>query len=383
MLPRTRSGAETNAGPSLALGGVVVMLLVVGVAIGLGFGPVMALAPSPDTEDGGWATVESIETAATDERTVQATITYRTGGPNGTAIDQFSVSPLPSGQVDAAGKWAYVPKSSLPPSLASANGNHSAGVQFLGPWALVGNLSSATERVRTADVTVVAPTAMDVDPSRKAHFLSTFVSPYQLHPNRATPATIAIAPNTLPSDGLTYGTTGYVTQHAFWDGKATSVWIHEYLHTQQTFATAPEMAWFREASATYFSARMLEAQYYEVGEPAVREWIAARDDFEEVVLANEATWGHSNADYYRGARLLYAVDAAIRAGSDGEHTLVDVFREMNAREDPVTIEAFVRMVESKSGDPQPWLRQAITEPGPMDAKVPPAGDVFTATETGG
>ena len=361
------------------------VLIVLGLSVGLaaimiGSGPLMALAPSPDPVEDRWAQVESVDTGPGNETTPTVTVTYRTGGsdpetpPSGT--HQFTVGDVDPGQVDASGDWAYLPKASLPPPLAAVDGNHSAGVVTVGPWVLVGNLSAATKAVRTGPVTVVAPTAMDVDPARKAHFLSLFVSPYQLHPVRAEPAIILIAPDTLPHDGVTYGTRSYITQHAFWDGDATSVWIHEYLHIQQRFETAPEMQWFREASATYLAARMLEEQYFEVEEEDVLAWIVARDDFVGTALGDESTWSRSNANYYRGARLLYAVDAAIRDGSGGEHTLVDVFRDMNRQKGPVTLDDFVHSVELHSGNAEPWLRPAITEPGPLDERVPAAGDVF-------
>ncbi|MFW5900840.1 MAG: hypothetical protein ACOCTH_03625 [Halodesulfurarchaeum sp.] len=340
----------------------------------------MALAPSPDPGKNRWAQVGSIDTGPGNETTTTVTITYRTGGsdpdapPSGT--HRFTVVDVDPGQVDAVGDWAYLPKSRLPPPLTEVDGNHSAGVVTVGPWALVGNVSAATKAGRTAPITVVAPAGMDVDPARKAHFLSTFVSPYELHQVRGEPATILVAPDALPHDGVTYGTRSYITQHAFWDGDATSVWIHEYLHTQQTFDTTPEMQWFREASATYLAARLLEEQYFEVEPADVRAWILARDRSSGAALADGSAWEHSNANYYRGARLLYAVDAAIREGSGGEHDLVDVFRALNAREEPVTIEDFVHIVEMHSGSAEPWLRQAITETGTFDGRVSDPEAVF-------
>lgn len=367
-------------GRRVGLGIFIVALALLLAAIVVGFGPVMALAPSPDPNSEQWAQIESIDADLVNETTTTVTVTYRIGGSDTESaqpgIQQFTVTGVDPGQVDEAGDWAYLPKSSLPPSLAMADGYHSAGVETVGPWVLVGNLSTATKVVRTTPVTVVAPAAMDVDPARKAHFLSLLVSPYQLHQGRAEPVTILIAPDALPYDGVTYGSKSYITQHAFWDGDATSVWIHEYLHSQQHFETAPEMEWFREASATYLAARILAEQYHEVEESDVRAWIVARDDSAGTALADESTWDRSNANYYQGARLLYAVDAAIRDGSGGSHSLVDVFRELNGHEDPVTLAEFVRVVESYSGESEPWLRPAITEAGPMDERAPDAGDVF-------
>ncbi|MFP4530919.1 MAG: hypothetical protein ACLFNC_06485 [Halodesulfurarchaeum sp.] len=374
--PRPNSPTRT----SRWLIAIVIVVSVFIVALVAGFGPLLSLAPSPVEHGEQWATVESIDAAPTNGTATTVTVSYRTGGFDPAATrsgtDRFSVTGVHPGLVNTAGDWAYLPKSSLPSPLAEVDGNHSAGVVTVGPWALVGNLSAATKAGRTAPITVVAPAGMDVDPSRKVYFLSTFVSPYELHQVRGEPATLLVAPDALPYDGVTYGTRSYITQHAFWDGDATSVWIHEYLHTQQTFETAPEMQWFREASATYLAARMLEEQYFEVEPADVRAWIRSRDRSSGAALADESAWGHSNANYYRGARLLYAVDAAIREGSDGEHTLVDVFREMNAHKGPVTIDEFVHLVESHSGTAEPWLRDAITGTGPLDGRVADPEAVF-------
>ncbi|MEF8772801.1 hypothetical protein [Halodesulfurarchaeum sp.] len=376
----TNSQTDVITGTSVGLGICIVALILLLAAIVVGFGPVMALAPSPDPNSEHWVQIESIDADPANETATTVTLTYRIGGsdtgsaPPGT--HQYAVTGVDPIHVDAAGDWAYLSKSSLPSSLVMAAGNHSAGVEAVGPWVLVGNLSTATEVVRTAPVTVGAPAAMDVDPARKAHFLSLLVSPYQLHQDRAEPATILIAPDALPYDGVTYGTRSYITQHAFWDGDATSVWIHEYLHSQQRFETAPEMEWFREASATYLAARMLEEQYHEVEPEDVRAWIMARDDSAGTALADESTWDRSNANYYRGARLLYAADAAIREGSGGKHCLVDVFREMNARKEPVTLDEFVHIVESFSGRSEPWLREAITGTGTLEGRVSDPEAVF-------
>ncbi|MDZ7850172.1 MAG: hypothetical protein U5K70_04955 [Halodesulfurarchaeum sp.] len=381
-MARHPSDPRPNSPPGTILWLTAIVLVVSGfiVAIVVGFGPMMALAPSPVENGGQWAQVESIDVGPENGTATTVTVTYRTGGSNtsisASGTHRFTVAGVDPGLVNAPGDWAYLPKSSLPPPLAAVDGNHSAGVVTVGPWALIGNLSGTTKAGRTAPITVVAPAGMDVDPSRKVHFLSTFVSPYELQQVRGEPATILVAPAALPYDGVTYGTRAYITQHAFWDGHSASVWIHEYLHTQQTFETGPEMEWFREASATYLAARMLEEQYYEVEPEDVRAWILARDRSSGVSLADGSAWGHSNANYYRGARLLYAVDAAIRDGSGGEHTLVDVFREMNAHKGPVTIDEFVHLVEFYSGAAQPWLRPAITESGALDGRVPDSEGVF-------
>lgn len=298
--------------------------------------------------------------------------------PEGSA--SFAVEGVAPGMVDADADWAYVPRSALPPPLERVVGDHAAGVGAVGRWAVVGDLATATVTDGHARVTVVAPSGMDVDPDRKAGFLARYMGPYALQPGGNAPVTLYVAPGAMPSQGRMYGDVGYITQHGFWDGQVSSVWIHEYVHAQQAFRTTTEMRWVREASATYLSYRLLEEQFRGVSEDDVRARLAAVPEHEAVVLSNRSTWAGSDAHYHRGAKVLYIVDAEVRAATDGNRTLVDVVRAMNAREDPVTVAGFVAIVEEFTGEDEDWLRRAITEAGDLDRRVRRSGDAFDASE---
>lgn len=300
-------------------------------------------------------------------------VTYSTGANETRTFDVEDVDPA---MVDPAGNWAYLPNAALPDRLRQAAGNHTAGVAVIGRWALVGDLSVAETADGHARVTVVAPAGMDVDPGRKAGFLARYLASYSLQPGSDDAVTLYIAPDTMPDDGRMYDDTGYITQHAFWDGDVASVWIHEYVHAQQAFTLEPEMQWFRQASATYLSSRIMQEQYGKVTDADVRARLSANPTSEETALANHSAWNGSRAPYYRGTKLLYAVDAAVRAGSDGEHTIVDVLRTMNERQHPVSVTAFVRFVERYTSEDEEWLRQAITEPGDLDDRVENTSSAF-------
>lgn len=300
------------------------------------------------------------------------TVTYATD--NGTR--EFVVEGVDPARVDGDADWAYLPRSSLPPALERVTGNHEAGVVPVGRWALVGDLAAESHHVGAAGVTVVAPAGMDVDPGRKSGFLAKFLSPYTLQGANAEWVTLLVAPDAMPSAGRMYGRTGYVTQHAFWDGEVASVWIHEYVHARQNLSLGPDMRWFTEASATYLSYRLLEEQYSEVSAADVRDRIAATPDHTGTTLANRSALAHTKVDYQRGSRLLYAVDATIRDGSDGNHTLVDVVRAMNHHDETVTVAEFVRIVERYAGTDAGWIRGAITGTGDLDRHLRRAADVF-------
>ncbi|WP_259517630.1 hypothetical protein [Halanaeroarchaeum sp. HSR-CO] len=301
------------------------------------------------------------------------TVTYLTASNE---TKQFEVDGVRSKLSDEHQNWAFVPRSSLPPELEAVGSDPDAGVVTVGERALVGDLSSATEEIDDQPVMVVAPTGMDVDPARKAYFLDEFLSPYSFDPNPNGQVTLVIAPSALPSAGMMYGDSGYIAQTAFWDGTVGSVWIHEYVHSQRSFALAPEMRWFSEASATYYSYRVMEEQYDPVTDEDVRERLMLEDTYPETTLSNPAEWTGTRANYHRGAKLLYVVDAEVRAGSDGERTLVDVYRAMNRHDGPITVADFVRIVEATAGNDEQWLHDAITTDDDLNESVDRASAEF-------
>lgn len=351
-----RGAADADL-PVASLGalGVVVLIVVAAVAT-------VALAPdrsggtdtSTTVGDGEWATVEDVAGNAT------VTVTYTTGS-NGTR--QF-VAPVADPRLsNADSDWAIVKGSTLPSALAAVDGNYSAGVVRFGPWALVGRTRTATVPIDGTVLTVVVPAGREVDPRRKAGFLYEFLSPYSLAPGESDrPVTLVSVPRALPSKGLLYhDDRGYVTQRAFWDGDVESVWIHEFVHARQNARLEPGMQWFTEASAEYLSYRVMEEQYEEVSEADVRDRFESIPTYVGTELADPSTWRDTDADYLQGAYLLYAIDNEIRAGSDGEHTLVDVFRAMNARDGRISIPEFVRIVERYSGADEDWITASITD----------------------
>lgn len=364
----TDSGA-TSVASAAALG---VALLAVAVLVGVlavGSGPPGATsAPTTPSEPG--VAVESVS----GNRTVTVAYTNASGQRRSFAVD--GVDPARS---DADHGWAILDRSALPSALKDVD-DAAAGVVEFGEWALVGRMRAATVSIDGARLRVVSPAGRDVDPRRKAGFLAEFLSPYSLAPNAASQSvTIVSVPRSMGSRGLMYpDDTGYVTRQAFWDGDVESVWIHEFVHARQDFRLTAEMDWFTEASAEYLSYRVMEEQYEEVSEADVRARFESIGAYVGTELANHSTWRGSDADYHKGASLLYAVDSEIRAGSDGEHTLIDAFRAMNERERPVSVDAFVRIVERLSGEDEDWIRAAITDSRALDESLSRAdSSVFT------
>jgi len=267
---------------------------------------------------------------------------------------------------DSDNGWAFIDRSALPATLQESDAVDTDSVVPVGERVLVGNTGSSTRQVGEATVRVVVPAGRDVDPARKAHFISEYLSPYTLNADQRA-VTLVAAPDALPHSGLAYADgTGYVTIEEFWDGDVGSVWLHEVLHARQSFRLESEMEWFREASAEYLSYRAMQEQYGPVTDGDVRARLDAVSDYHDAVLAAPSTWEGEPVDYTKGVRLLYAIDVSVRSGSNGEHTLFDVFHAMNEREEPISISDFSAVVAAHSGKNETWIRGAVETAGPID-----------------
>ncbi|QSG09014.1 hypothetical protein [Halapricum desulfuricans] len=325
---------------------VVLVVLFAGAVV-----TVVVLDPGATAGADDGPSVESVSGTGT------VTVTYTdTSG----ASDQFTVAGVDPALASPEHGWAIVDRSSLPSVLRAVDDDPGNGVVGFGEWALVGAVETATVPIDGTELSVVVPAGRDVDPARKAGFIEAFAGPYPLSPNADRSVVLLSVPDALPHEGLMYSDDrGYVTVEAFWDGDAHSVWLHEYVHARQDFRTADGMVWFREASARYLSARFMQEQYEGVTAADLRAELAASPGDERVVLANRTTWAGTTDHYHAGAQLLAAVDAEIRAETGGEHALVDVFRAINAEDEPVTVERFVGLVERRTGSDERWIAAAI------------------------
>jgi hypothetical protein len=354
---------ESAGNQSISRPGIVVVGLVLAV-VAVGGGGAVALGGLDSVVFGNNTEAETVHPTIVDvSGNTTVTITYTTAGGE---TEEFVVDGVAPELTDSANGWAFVDTTALPTALERDVDNQTESIVPVGDRTLLGNVTSSTRQVGTATVTVVAPAGRGVDPMRKSYFISEFLSPYALNPDKQE-VTVVAAPGAFPYKGLTYGDgTSYVTSEAFWDGSVGSVWLHETVHTRQSFTLDREMRWFGEASAEYLTYRALQEQYEQVEDSDIRARLDAVPDYHETRLSSPSTWGKNPVDYTRGVRLLYAIDAAVRTGSDGEHTVFDVFYAMNQRDGSVSVQEFRRIVEDHSGENEAWLESAITEPGPVE-----------------
>ncbi|QCS40881.1 CARDB domain-containing protein [Natrinema versiforme] len=166
----------------------------------------------------------------------------------------------------------------------------------------------------------------------------------------------------VPSDvdwgsnrGIQYGQSdAWVVEDATLDER-NPVWFHEYVHVRQRFsatavATAPEADWIVEGQADYYAGLLaLESGRTEFGEFSTLLERGQRSRYTDGVLTDRSTWDDPETDYAKGALVAGEIDRRLRLATDGDRTLEDVFRTLNAREETVTQTDFLRAVEDAGG----------------------------------
>ena len=147
-----------------------------------------------------------------------------------------------------------------------------------------------------------------------------------------------------------------------------NVWLHEYVHTRQSFRLATDMRWFREASAEYYAAR-LSYEQGSVSERALRRHLDG--DPSRAILTDPTTWKNDAVPHHKGARTLAALDAKIRAETGGHRSLEDVFRRLNRHDGRVTYAVFTRTVSGVAGTSMNgWLDGHVAGDAPMADQYP-------------
>jgi hypothetical protein len=198
--------------------------------------------------------------------------------------------------------------------------------------------------------------------------------------------TLFVAPRPLRDGGLAINEHGESQDMWVSDREPIApprnTWVHEYVHTRQSFDLGPGMRWFTEASATYYAGLL-----------SVRQGLDGRQGYEAfqstlqrnysdgVVLANRSDWHSDYTPYSRGTKTLAALDARIRNDTGGNRTLQDVFRRMNEHNGTVTYGDFSRMVANATGSEYgPWLAAHVA--GPERVDVPTDPFVYTSPRDG-
>ncbi len=201
----------------------------------------------------------------------------------------------------------------------------------------------------TGDQTVrlVVPEAANLanSPSRILSTLSNASQSMQV--GDRDPTVFAVA---APTDRVDWAVKGLqVGSHDFWVrdservDEVSNAWLHEYVHTRQSFETANSAKWFTEASATWYAALLSldeGAMFWELRQFLDR---GTTDPQADAVLSDPSTW-KSNAHYWKGALVLGELDRRMRLTTDKSASLQTVFRSLNSQTGQVTNEDIVAAI---------------------------------------
>ncbi|MEM4781763.1 MAG: hypothetical protein QXG03_09425 [Halalkalicoccus sp.] len=311
-------------------------------------------------ETDGFAVTDDGETYEWDGRTSEPTLSY-TVGANRTFdsggllfADTGSWALVERPRTPVRWAWTGGERVTLTRSTTTETGSVGAHSAFLGESAL---------EIREVDgetITLVAPSAASLAESPDDIHAAIADVSGALRVGGQNEATFVVA---APVEdwwgvrGLQFGDSD-VWVRADSEFDADNVWVHEYVHTRQTYNANDEVRWFTEGTAVYYAA-LLTFERGDIDYEAFAERLERGEasPHADDVLAEPDTWTQS-PDYHKGALVAAAIDREIRLATDGERDLQDVFRAMNDHDGEVGQEEFLWFVEDAGG---PEVREVARE----------------------
>ena len=204
-------------------------------------------------------------------------------------------------------------------------------VAFLGPHT-VSERTAHGQQFR-----LIVPQAADLRPSPAAVLNATSAASDALRVgNRDEQVSLFAAP-TGPDWAVRGLQTGETDAWVRADEPVTTpgnVWLHEYVHTRQSYTTTDETRWVTEGSADYYAA-VLSLQQGLVGFEAFAGTLqrGRADRVEDTVLTRRDSWG-TYGNYHVGALVAGALDRRAREAGGGSFDRV--LAAMNAAGEPFT-----------------------------------------------
>ncbi|WP_254762483.1 hypothetical protein [Natrinema marinum] len=206
---------------------------------------------------------------------------------------------------------------------------------------------------------LVVPEAADLEESPDAILSALTAASGRLEVGMRSDEVFVVAvPNTVDwgPRGIQYGRSdAWVVDDAGLD-EPNPVWLHEYVHVRQRFSTAeddlaPDAAWLVEGQADYYAGLLaLEGGLTDFSDFRDLLERGERSLYADGVLARPSTWEDDRTDYAKGALVAGELDRRLRLATDGDRTLEDVFRTLNAREGTITEADFLDALEDAGGN---------------------------------
>jgi len=286
-----------------------------------------------------------------------------------------------------AGEWALVRRPDLsvrwswsgPVPVGLDRQTVTAGPGYTGEeFVYLGAVDTRSRRAHGQTVTLVVPDRATMVESPDAVLDTLADSADRLRVgDRDERVTMFVAPTTPGVEwgvrGLQYGDTDAWVRDAEPLGEPDNTWIHEYVHTRQSFRTADSGQWLPEATATYYAA-LLTLERNETEFAGFREFLGrgARAPQAGAVLVEPRSWDNA-ANYWKGALVTAAIDRQIRLATNGTRSFGTVFSRLNAYPNAVDWGVTLELIERVGGDSvDQFAGTYITT-----SRVPPA---WSATE---
>ncbi|WP_440766578.1 hypothetical protein [Natronorubrum sp. DTA7] len=146
---------------------------------------------------------------------------------------------------------------------------------------------------------------------------------------------------------------------------AGNIWLHEYIHVRQGFAngeTTTDARWLVEAQAEYYAALLgYEEGSIRFGEFGDHLERGERSPYADGSLNDPSTWADSDTDYVKGPLVYGEIDRQLRLATDGDRTLEDVFRQLNAQDGAVSEADFLTALEDAGGSELRTVAERYTQ----------------------
>ncbi|TQQ81284.1 hypothetical protein EGH24_09170 [Halonotius terrestris] len=242
-----------------------------------------------------------------------------------------------------------------------------SGVVKVG-YAYLGEYEERTHTAHDQQFRLITPEAATLAERPEAIFDSVSYASDKLRVGERDDEVVMIAAPS--SETIRWNVGGTARDSVFWAvDRATvnttnNIWIHEYVHTRQDFTTTDDFEWFTEGSAEYYAA-LFTLQQEQIGFDQFRLYFKVREDrYSDAVLRD--TSSDSLAAYYKGGLVAGYVDQQIRLASNGSASLTALFERLNAEEEEVSNEDFLRYVGLFStSDIESDVRAATTTPASL------------------
>ncbi|WP_435319777.1 CARDB domain-containing protein [Haloarchaeobius sp. TZWSO28] len=220
-----------------------------------------------------------------------------------------------------------------------------------GQLAYLGPMTEYDTTVREQHIRLIVPRAAEMREKPRAVLDSMAEASGQLRVGARDPSVMVVAAPTSVRwsvAGLQLGADdAWVTADSRLDS-ADNVWLHEYVHTRQSFRPTEDGQWLIEGSADYYAALLAFDQGHISFSQFQSKLERGEDDpYAAAVLSEPTTWTRG-AVYLKGSLVTGAIDRELRDVSDQSSSFQSVFRELNRQDGKISNADILAAIEAES-----------------------------------